>query len=133
MQEHTGAFLIPPYNFGPVIAGQGTMALELLEQVCGSTSAHGKQHWISIFQTITHATASHPSILCSSLQVPDLDAIIVPVSGGGMIAGIAVAAKGLKPSIKMIAAEPTGVLPDQASLLKKFAEVHRNTLQSTCR
>lgn len=41
-------------------------------------------------------------------QVPELEAIIVPVSGGGMISGIAVAAKALKPSIKIIAAEPTG-------------------------
>lgn len=41
-------------------------------------------------------------------QVPGLEAIIVPVSGGGMISGIAVAAKALKPGIKIIAAEPTG-------------------------
>ncbi len=42
------------------------------------------------------------------MQVPQLDAIIVPVSGGGMISGIAVAAKALKPGIKILAAEPTG-------------------------
>lgn len=40
--------------------------------------------------------------------MPELEAIIVPVSGGGMISGIAVAAKALKPGIKIIAAEPTG-------------------------
>ena len=34
VQQQTGASLIPPYNYGPVIAGQGTMGLELLEQVC---------------------------------------------------------------------------------------------------
>jgi serine racemase len=34
VQQHTGATLIPPYNYGPVIAGQGTMGLEMLEQVC---------------------------------------------------------------------------------------------------
>eukprot|EP00049_Salpingoeca_infusionum_P016806 m.348929 g.348929 ORF g.348929 m.348929 type:complete len:337 (-) comp16148_c3_seq1:187-1197(-) len=39
-------------------------------------------------------------------QVADLDAIIVPVGGGGLISGIAVAAKGLNPNIKIIAAEP---------------------------
>lgn len=43
-----------------------------------------------------------------SLQVPELEAIIVPVSGGGMISGIAVAAKAIKPSIQIIAAEPSG-------------------------
>ena len=37
-----------------------------------------------------------------------LDAIVVPVSGGGMISGIAVAAKGLQPGIRIIGAEPTG-------------------------
>ena len=43
------------------------------------------------------------------MQVPDLDAIVVPVSGGGMISGIAIAAKGLNPGIRIIAAEPIGV------------------------
>ncbi|KAK3702068.1 hypothetical protein QZH41_014764 [Actinostola sp. cb2023] len=64
------SYLIPPYDHKDIIAGQGTMALELLE------------------------------------QVPDLDAIVVPVGGGGMLSGICVAAKGLKPSIKIFAAEP---------------------------
>eukprot|EP00897_Mesotaenium_endlicherianum_P001526 jgi/Mesen1/1400/ME000130S00484 len=72
VEEETGAVFIPPYNDARVISGQGTIALELLE------------------------------------QVPDLDAIIVPVSGGGMVAGIAVAAKALNPSIRVFAAEPSG-------------------------
>ena len=42
------------------------------------------------------------------VQVKDLDAIVVPVSGGGMISGVAVAAKGLNPAIRIIGAEPTG-------------------------
>jgi hypothetical protein len=41
-------------------------------------------------------------------QVPELDAIVVPVSGGGMISGIALAAKALKPGIVVVAAEPAG-------------------------
>ncbi len=41
-------------------------------------------------------------------QVDNLDAIVVPVSGGGMISGVATAAKALRPDIKVIAAEPTG-------------------------
>ena len=53
-----------------VIAGQGTMALEMLE------------------------------------QNPNLDIIVAPVGGGGMISGIAITAKRLKPSIKIYAAEP---------------------------
>ena len=39
-------------------------------------------------------------------QNPDLDAIVVPVGGGGLISGITIAAKHIKPSIKIYAAEP---------------------------
>ena len=66
----TGGAMIPPYNHPNVIAGQGTIALELLD------------------------------------ECPQLDAIIVPLGGGGLISGIAIAAKSLKPSIKIIGAEP---------------------------
>jgi len=68
----TGGVLIPPYDHDDVIAGQGTIAIELLE------------------------------------QVPSLDAIIVPVGGGGMLSGICIAAKAIKPSILIFAAEPAG-------------------------
>jgi threonine dehydratase len=62
--------LIHPYNDARVIAGQGTAALELIE------------------------------------QVPDLDAIIAPVSGGGLLGGLAIAAKSLRPAIRAFGAEP---------------------------
>lgn len=68
----TGATLIPPYNHPDVIAGQGTVALELLE------------------------------------QVPELDALIAPVGGGGLVSGIAIAGKGIKPALRIFAAEPAG-------------------------
>ncbi|HTU17316.1 MAG TPA: pyridoxal-phosphate dependent enzyme [Gemmataceae bacterium] len=68
----TGATLIPPYNHPDVIAGQGTAALELLE------------------------------------QVPGLDAVIAPVGGGGLLAGVTIAAKGMVPNIRVLAAEPAG-------------------------
>lgn len=57
---------IPPFDHPHVIAGQGTIALELLE------------------------------------ERPDLAAIIVPLSGGGLVSGIAIAAKALKPDIRII-------------------------------
>lgn len=57
---------IPPFDHPDVIAGQGTIALELLE------------------------------------DRPDLSAIVVPLSGGGLISGIATAAKALKPEIRII-------------------------------
>lgn len=44
------------------------------------------------------------------MQVPHLDAIVVPICGGGMTSGLALAAKGLKPDIRIIAAEPTGTM-----------------------
>jgi threonine dehydratase/serine racemase len=68
----TGATLIPPFDHADVIAGQGTAALELLE------------------------------------DVPDLDAIITPVGGGGLLSGCCVAARELKPGIRVFGAEPLG-------------------------
>ena len=66
----TGGTLIPPYDHPDVIAGQGTAALELLE------------------------------------QVPELEAIVAPVGGGGLVAGTCIAGKGMRPSLRIIAAEP---------------------------
>ncbi|HLJ93546.1 MAG TPA: pyridoxal-phosphate dependent enzyme [Gemmataceae bacterium] len=68
----TGGTLIPPYDHPDIIAGQGTVALELLH------------------------------------QATDIDAVIAPVGGGGLVAGIAVAAKGLNPALRIFAAEPRG-------------------------
>src|SRR5271169_3372259 len=68
--ERTGAHLVHPYNDARVIAGQGTAALELLE------------------------------------EVPDLDVVITPLSGGGLLSGTAIAAKSLRPAIRVIGGEP---------------------------
>ncbi len=70
--ERTGAVVVHPYNDPRVIAGQGTAALELME------------------------------------QAPDLDVIVVPVGGGGLLAGTALAVKGLNPRIEVVAVEPEG-------------------------
>jgi len=72
VQKETGATFIHPYNNADVIAGQGTVAIELLG------------------------------------QVENLHAIAAPIGGGGLISGICVAAKSLKPGIRIFAAEPTG-------------------------
>ncbi len=66
----TGGTLIHPYNDDRVIAGQGTVALEFLE------------------------------------EIPDLDMICAPVSGGGLLSGTAIAAKSLRPEIQVIGCEP---------------------------
>jgi threonine dehydratase len=65
-----GATLIPPFDHREVIAGQGTIGLELLE------------------------------------QLPDLDVVLVPVSGGGLISGVATAVKTLRPDVRVVGIEP---------------------------
>src|SRR5262249_54869640 len=62
--------LVPPYNDARIIAGQGTVGLEIAED------------W------------------------PDVDAVLVPVSGGGLISGVATAVKALAPWARVIAVEP---------------------------
>lgn len=68
--ERTGATFIHPYNNPGIIAGQGTAAMELLQ------------------------------------EVPDLDYILTPVGGGGLLSGTAIASKHMKPGIKVIGTEP---------------------------
>ncbi len=70
LMKETGATMIHPYNDPRVIAGQGTVALELLQ------------------------------------QVDSVDTLIVPVGGGGLLSGCLLAAKSLRPSLEVIAAEP---------------------------
>ncbi len=70
LAEERGLTLIPPYDHYDVMAGQGTVALELIE------------------------------------EVGPLGALLVPVGGGGLIAGCATAATALSPGIRMIGVEP---------------------------
>jgi len=72
IQKETDATFVHPFNDNFVIAGQGTVGLELLE------------------------------------DVPDLDTIIVPVGGGGLISGICVAAKTFNPNIRIVGVQPEG-------------------------
>jgi threonine dehydratase len=68
----TGATLIHPFENEQVMAGQGTVAIELLE------------------------------------DVPDIDLVLCPVGGGGLLCGMAVAVKTMRPDTKVIATEPAG-------------------------
>ena len=72
LQKETGATFIHPFDDEMVIAGQGTIGLEILE------------------------------------QLPDVDAIIVPIGGGGLISGIAYAVKSLNPNIKVYGVQSAG-------------------------
>ena len=70
--EAEGPAYIHPFADPEVIAGQGTIALEVLE------------------------------------EAPDLDALIVAIGGGGLISGVAIAARALRPDIRIIGVEPIG-------------------------
>lgn len=70
--RETGAHPVHPYTDPRVIAGQGTVALEVLE------------------------------------QMPELEVLVVPVGGGGLLSGVALAVKALRPEVEVVAAEPAG-------------------------
>lgn len=72
VQSETGATFVHPYDNAHIVAGQGTAALELID------------------------------------QVEDLDAIVVPVGGGGLLSGTCIAAGAVSPSTRLFAAEPKG-------------------------
>jgi threonine dehydratase len=75
-----GYVIVPPFNDEKIIAGQGTMGLEILE------------------------------------DLPQVETVLAPVGGGGMISGIATAIKLSKPGVKVIAVEPVLAADAQASL-----------------
>lgn len=70
LAQTAGLSMIPPFDHPHVMAGQGTLALELLE------------------------------------EVPDLDWLLVPVGGGGLMSGCATAARALRPSCRVVGVEP---------------------------
>ena len=74
LQKETGATFLHPFDDEYVIAGQGTIGLEILEQLNGN-----------------------------------VDTIICPIGGGGIIAGIAVAAKGINPNIKIVGVQTANI------------------------
>ena len=71
-RDEYGYTFIHPFDDENVIAGQGTIGLELLE------------------------------------QIPDVDAVIVPIGGGGLISGVAFAVKSLNPNVKVYGVQATG-------------------------
>jgi threonine dehydratase len=76
----SGACLVHPFDARNVIAGQGTMALEILE------------------------------------QTPQLDTVVVPVGGGGLLAGIVTVVKALRPDVRVVAVEPENAAGFAAAL-----------------
>lgn len=60
-------------------------------------------------------------------QVPDLDLVVAPVSGGGLLSGTAIAAKGLRPAIRVVGAEPKEADDAQRSFRSGRMETNRTT------
>lgn len=81
LAERENLVFVHPYDDEEVIAGQGTIALEMLA------------------------------------EFPEIDLLCIPIGGGGLIAGMAIAAKGLKPSIDMVGVQ-TQAYPAMYSLFK---------------
>lgn len=82
LRDSEGYTFVHPFNDEDVIAGQGTIGLEILE------------------------------------QVPDLDAVIVPVGGGGLISGVAYAIKALNPNVKVYGVQAAGA-PSMVNSVKE--------------
>ncbi len=90
IQEQEGSTFIHPFDDEDVIAGQGSIGLELLD------------------------------------QLPDLDAVIVPIGGGGLIGGVAFAIKSLNPNCKVYGGQASGA----PSMYNSIARHERETLSN---
>ncbi len=75
-----GLSMVPPFDHEWIIAGQGTLGLEILE------------------------------------QRPDVETVLVPVGGGGLLAGVSAAIKLSRPSVRIVGVEPAGAAAMKASL-----------------
>jgi threonine dehydratase len=88
LRETTGRTLVHPFDDEHVIAGQGTVGLEIVE------------------------------------ELPEVEAILVPVGGGGLLAGVAIAANGVRPGVRVIAVEPEGSAAMHRSLAAREPRRH---------
>jgi threonine dehydratase len=80
--EETGAVLIHPFDHADVVAGQGTVGLEILE------------------------------------DAPDVQTVMVPTGGGGLLAGIAIAVKSLRPDVRVVGVQAAGAAAYPGSLAR---------------
>ena len=93
LRDEKGYTFIHPFDDELVIEGQGTIGLELME------------------------------------QIPDMDAVIVPVGGGGLISGVAFAIKALNPEVKVYGVQAAGA-PSMAESLRRKEIVHLSSVST---
>lgn len=93
LQKEHGYTLVHPFDDPKVIAGQGTIGLEILD------------------------------------DMPDVDTVIVPIGGGGLIAGVAFAMKTLKPDVKIYGVQAAGA-PSMAESLREHRRVHLDAVST---
>lgn len=93
LRDEHGYTFVHPFDDPKVIAGQGTIGLEILD------------------------------------QMPDVEAVIVPIGGGGLISGVAFAIKTLRPEIKVYGVQSSGA-PSMAASLQEGAIQHLNNVST---
>ncbi len=93
LQKEHGYSFVHPFDDPKVIAGQGTIGLEILE------------------------------------QMPDVQAVVVPIGGGGLISGVAFAIKTLRPDVKVYGVQSTGA-PSMVASLKEGKLCHLNDVST---
>ena len=93
LRDQMGYTFVHPFNDPEVIAGQGTIGLEILE------------------------------------EMPHIDAVVVPVGGGGLISGVAFALKTLRPDIKVYGVQAAGA-PSMAKSMEKAERIHLDSVST---
>jgi threonine dehydratase len=93
LKEEKGYTFVHPFDDEKVIAGQGTIGLEIIE------------------------------------DMPDVEAVIVPIGGGGLIAGVAFAIKSLRPDVKVYGVQSEGA-PSMYNSLQKGERVHLDSVKT---
>ncbi len=93
LRDQMGYTFVHPFNDPKVIAGQGTIGLEILE------------------------------------EMPHIDAVVVPVGGGGLISGVAFALKTLRPDIKVYGVQAAGA-PSMAKSMEKSERIHLDSVST---
>ncbi|XP_045823220.1 serine racemase isoform X1 [Trifolium pratense] len=104
--QETGAIFIHPYNDGRILSGQGTISLEFLEQAPQIDTLVVPIS--GLFTFLCQSISQKCFKICFAFGIPLLIFQQMKTAGGGLISGVALAAKSINPAIRILAAEPKG-------------------------